>query len=175
MFDRMPMVEAVANLSTHCGAGGDTNSSVFYCTTTNTIYHGPGFEARPQAAYEIAHLFGHAVQVQHGVADVALRQIVQRRDEEDALRGMVERQVNCIAGVLMARAGQPPIDIAAAYGGQEPWQNAHWGRDPVNRGPFLSIGIDAVQEWVDTGYAAADVSACAVGEFSSRLLVEALR
>ncbi|SLN15606.1 neutral zinc metallopeptidase [Pseudooctadecabacter jejudonensis] len=173
MFDRMPEVQMADPLAAQCGAGAQTNPQVFYCTSDNTIYHGPDFPTRPQAGYEMAHLLGHAVQVQHGVADVALRTITRNRDREAELRGMVERQVNCIAGVLMARAGQPGLDIATAFDG-EPFQNAHWGRSPVDDGPHLPIGVAAVQEWLDRGYQAQDVSVCAVGEFGSELLVEAL-
>jgi len=173
MFGRMPQV-AQTNIADICGAGERTNPYVFYCTTSNTIFYRSDFTSRPQAAYEMAHLLGHAVQVQHGVADFAFRQIQRRRDEEDDLRGLVERQVNCIAGVLLARAGQPLISIANAYD-EEPFQNAHWGRNPVNRGPFLAIGKPAIQEWLDVGYAAADVAACEVGEFSARLLIAAQR
>jgi len=175
MFDEMPEVQQVEDLKGVCGAGERTNPHLFYCTSDNTIYHAPTFADRGPAAYEIAHLLGHAVQVRHGIADVALREIRQRRDEEAELRGMVERQVNCIAGVLVGKSGLGTISIALTYRGQEPFQNAHWGRNPVDRGPIVSIGIDAVQEWFDTGFEALDVAACTVGEFSSDLLVAAQR
>lgn len=174
MFDRIPRVELVEDLSEMCGAGWQTNEYLFYCTSLNTIYHGPQFDRRPQASYEMAHLLGHALQVKHGVADVALREITRRRDEEDALRGMVTRQVECLAGVLMARSDVAFIDLAAAFE-EEPFTHAHWGRQPVNAGPQVSIGVEARQEWLAIGYAAADVAACSVGEMSAQLLIDAQR
>ncbi len=174
LFDEMPRLTITDDLEEECGAGRQTNPNGFYCTSRNEIYLADGARTRPQAAYEVAHLLGHAVQVKHGVADVALREITRRRDEEAKLRGWVERQVNCIAGVLMAQAGQPAINLTSAFG-EEPFTDAHWGRFPVNQGPQVSIGLAAVQEWLDTGYAAGDVAVCAVGEFSSDLLVAAQR
>ena len=174
IFPDMPRLIISPAMMEDCGAGRRTNPNGFYCTSQNQIFLAEGARARAQAAYEVAHLLGHAVQVKHGVADVALREITRRRDEEAKLRGWVERQVNCIAGVLMAQAGQPPIDLASAFG-EEPFTDAHWGRFPVNQGPQVSIGLEAAQEWLDTGYVAGDVVVCAVGEFSSDLLVAAQR
>lgn len=173
MFDRLPAVE-VAQIDAVCGTGRNSNPRIGYCTSDNTIYIAPDFAARPQAGYEMAHVLGHAVQVRHGVADVALREISRRPDEEEALRGMVTRQVECIAGVLMARAGLAPLDLAQAFGG-EPFTGAHWGRRPLNGGPRVSIGVEGRQDWLDIGHGAGDVAVCAVGEMSSDLLVEAVR
>ena len=171
IFGRAPQVEVVDDLRAVCGAGGNSNPHIFYCTTASTIYLSQDFAARPSAAYEMAHVLGHAIQVQHGVADVALREITRRRDEEEALRGMVTRQVDCVAGVVMARAGLPAFDQTTL--GAEPFTDAHWGRRPVNPGPRVSIGLDARAQWYATGYRAADFAACSVGEMSSDLIVEA--
>jgi len=112
----------------------------------------------------MAHVLGHAIQVRHGVADVALRAIRSRRSEEQALRGMVTRQVECVAGVLMATAGEQPAMLRGF--GQEPFTGSHWGRDPLNQGPRVSIGLEARAEWYEIGYAARDFAACTVGEMS---------
>ena len=152
--------------------GHHSNPHIGYCTSERTIYVAPDFADRPQASYEMAHLLGHAIQVTQGVADVALREISSRRDEEDALRGMVTRQVDCVAGVLMARAGLAAIDLAAAYEA-EPFTDAHWGRRPLNAGPRVSIGVAARAQWYGIGYAASDFAACTVGEMSADLIVEA--
>lgn len=173
IFDRVPEVKAIdpaAELP--CGAGPQTNDAAFYCTSDKTIYHVAGFPSTPQAGYEMAHLLGHAMQVEHGVADVALREITRRRDEEEALRGMVTRQVDCVAGVFVARAGLEPVDLAQLFEG-EPFTHSHWGRSPVNEGPRVSIGVSARQEWFDIGYGARDVAACSVGEMVADLLVAA--
>ena len=93
--------------------------------------------------------------------------------EEQALRGMVTRQVECVAGVLMATAGEQPAMLRGF--GQEPFTGSHWGRDPLNQGPRVSIGLEARAEWYEIGYAARDFAACTVGEMSSELIVQALR
>jgi len=125
-----------------------------------------------KTAYEVAHLYGHAAQVRHGVADFALGQIRQRRSEENMLRGLVTRQVECIAGFLMARAGMGTFDLNGAFT-EEPFTHSHWGRDPLRIGPTVSIGLDARAEWFAIGRTG-DLAACAPGEFTSDLLVDAL-
>lgn len=172
-FDSLPAVEIATDMGRVCGAGAVTNAHIGYCTTENIIYVSQIFAARPFAAYEMGHVLGHAIQVRHGVADVALREITRRRDEEAALRGMVTRQVECIAGVLSARAGLPRADLRAMTA--EPFTEAHWGRRPLNMGPRVSIGLDARATWYDLGYAANDFSACTVGEMSAELIVAAER
>ena len=174
LFNRLPDVAVQTDLDAACGGGPDANSHIGYCASDNTIYTSEAFSARPQADYEMAHVLGHAIQVRHGVADVALREIRNRRDEEDALRSMVTRQVECVAGVLMANADVPAADLGALFGG-EPFTDAHWGRNPINSGPRVSIGLEARQEWYDIGYDAQDFAACSVEEMSSDLIVEALR
>lgn len=144
-----------------------------FCTTENVIFERNDSFAAPQEPYELAHVLGHAVQVRHGVADVALREITRRRDEEDKLRGWVTRQVECIAGVLFHEAGLPETDLRALYD-VEPMTDSHWGRDPLAAGPKVSIGLAVRAEWFSIGQRG-DLSACAVGEFGSELLLEALR
>jgi hypothetical protein len=174
LFAQLPDVEARADLNASCGAGPNSNTNIGYCASKNTIFVSEGFAARPQASYEMAHVLGHAIQVRHGVADVALRAIRNRRSEEDALRGMVTRQVDCVAGVLMASAGLAPSDLAQLFT-TEPFTDAHWGRQPINSGPRVTISLAARLQWYDIGYTARDFAACSVGDMSSDLIVAALR
>lgn len=176
-FDRMPRVLERRDFLDQCGGAGDrdhshdANPRIRYCTTNNTIYVVQGFGDGPLAAYELGHVFGHAIQVQHGIADIAFREISRRRDEEDALRGMVTRQVECVAGVLTAMAGLAPADLASLPA--EPFTDSHWGRQPVHNGPRVSIGTGARAEWYNIGYRAQDFAVCTVGEMSSDLIVAA--
>jgi hypothetical protein len=73
-FDRMPSVRRVDQIAGRCGADDSVNAVVAYCTTTNQILLARGAVASPQTPYMLAHVYGHAVQVQHGVADIALGQ-----------------------------------------------------------------------------------------------------
>lgn len=171
LFDRLPDAQVRSDYGAICGMGGNSNPGISYCTTDNLIYVSDNFAAGPFAAYEMAHVLGHAIQVRHGVADVALREISRRRDEEPALRGMVTRQVECVAGVLMVRAGEARADLARMTG--EPFTRSHWGRNPLNEGPRVSIGLAARVEWYNIGYDAAEFAACSVGEMSSALIVAA--
>jgi hypothetical protein len=174
LFAQLPDVEVRADLNAACGFGSNSNPHIGYCASNNTIFVSDDFAARPQASYEMAHVLGHAIQVRHGVADVALRAIRNRRSEEDALRGMVTRQVDCVAGVLMASAGLAPADLAQLFT-TEPFTDAHWGRQPINSGPRVTIGLAARSHWYNIGYTARDISVCSVGEMSSELIVAALR
>lgn len=157
-----------------CGMGGNSNPYIGYCATQRVMYYRNDFADRPSAAYEMAHVMGHYYQIRYGVADVALRMIRARRENEDALRGMVTRQVECLAGVMMATADLPFVDLTDIFEG-EPFTQAHWGRSPLNGGPRVSIGLAARADWYRTGYGAADVAACSVGEMSADLLVAAQR
>lgn len=171
-FDRMPVVRRVGRMMDICGADESVNDIVAYCTTRNTIYITNTAAELPQAGYLVAHSFGHAVQVQHGVADAALAQIRARRDEEQMLRGLVARQVDCIAGFLMARAGQPTSALTE-WMDTEPFAGIHWGRDPLRVGPSVSIGLDERATWFARGQGG-DLSKCAAGEFGAGLLLAAL-
>ncbi len=172
-FARMPQVVVVDQIAGLCGADDMVNDQIAYCTTSQQILIANGVYNAPQAAYLVAHEYGHAVQVQHGVADFALRQIRNRRYEEAMLRGLVARQVDCIAGFLMARAGLPKTDLATLFD-EEPFTGIHWGRDPLRLGPTVEVGLAARAEWFAIGQLG-DLAACAPGEFTSDLLVAALR
>jgi len=167
-FNAMPRVERVSDVSTLCGSAGLANRDVIYCSSENTVYlrHGAAFPS-----YKLAHVMGHAAQVKSGVADVALRTILQNRDQENALRGMVTRQVECIAGFFHARAGVELPDIVQL--GREPFTGSHWGRNPMRNGPRVSIGMQARQDWLARGYAAETLADCSVGQMKADLLVAA--
>lgn len=171
-FARMPAVVRVQQIEGRCGADRTVNGQVAYCTSRNQIFLARNAADLPQAAYLVAHSYGHAVQVRHGVADFALAQIRARRSEELMLRGLVARQVDCIAGFLMARAGLPAASLVDWFA-DEPFAGVHWGRDPLRIGPDVSVGLAARDEWFQIGQAG-DLAACAPGEFTSDLLLEAL-
>lgn len=172
-FARMPAVVRVDQIEGRCGADRTVNGQVAYCTSRNQIFLTRDAADLPQAAYLVAHSYGHAVQVRHGVADFALAQIRTRRSEEAMLRGLVARQVDCIAGFLMERAGLPATSLTAWFP-DEPFAGVHWGRDPLRIGPKVSVGLAARDEWFQIGQAG-DLAACAPGEFTSDLLRDALR
>lgn len=172
-FDGMPRVVTVDAIAGECGADGSVNDQVAYCTTRNVIFISEDARDLPQAAYLVAHAYGHAVQVRHGVADFALAQIRNRRDEEDMLRGLVARQVDCIAGFLVTRADLPALRLTDWFA-QEPFARVHWGRDPLRVGPKVSIGRDARDEWFQLGQGA-DLAVCTPGEFTADLLLAALK
>lgn len=174
LFGQIPSVEERVDLNAACGGGRNSNPHIGYCATQNLIFVSEDFSMRPQAPYEMAHVLGHAIQVRHGIADVALRAIRNSRSEEAALRGMVTRQVECVAGVLMALAGLARADLPQLFIG-EPFTDAHWGRQPINSGPRITIGLTARAQWYDIGYTARDFEVCSVGEMSSVLIVAALR
>ena len=90
-FPAMPDVAWLDQISGTCGADGSVHPTVAYCTSSNTILLAADDPATPEATYFLAHAYGHAVQVRHGVADVALREIRNRRDDGLILRGFVER------------------------------------------------------------------------------------
>lgn len=174
LFPDQPRLVEFGGDDLPCGMGRNSNRGIGFCTTQNTIYLHEKFAERPQAAYELAHVMGHYLQVQYGVADVALRAIRNRRSEEQALRGMVTRQVDCLAGVIMATASLPFVPLDQMYG-DEPFTDAHWGRSRLNSGPRVSIGLDARADWYATGFTTKDVAACSVGDMSADLLVAAQR
>lgn len=174
IFADLPSVMQVDDMTQVCGGGAQTNPDIAYCTSDNVIFHSADFASHPQASYEMAHVLGHAIQVQHGVADVALRAIRTRPDEERALRGMVTGQVDCVAGVLMSRTSLPFTPLTDLFN-SEPFTQAHWGRNPLNRGPRVSIGLAARADWFEAGYKMADFGVCSVGEMSADLIVQAQR
>ncbi len=172
-FGGMPPVVTVGQISGQCGADASVNDQVAYCTTGNEILMARAAYDLPQAAYLVAHAYGHAVQVRHGVADFALGQIRARPAEEAMLRGLVERQVDCIAGFLVAQAGLPAAALTDWFDA-DPFADIHWGRDPLRVGPEISIGLEARAQWFAQGQAG-DLAACAPGEFTADLLLDALQ
>lgn len=172
-FDRMPSLSRVDQIAGNCGANADVNKNVAYCTSANTIFLNASVTG-PRAAYYVAHSLGHAVQVQHGVADVALREITRRRAEEDTLRGYVENQVDCIAGFLIAQAGLSQTPIYAMFA-SDPFPGTHWGRDPLEIGPKVDIGLEDRDTWFRRGYLAPTLDECASGEFGAELLLRAYK
>lgn len=173
LFRDMPTLEPVMRIAGNCGADETVNGQMAYCTSRNVILYRQDSFYEPGEAYELAHLYGHAVQVRHGVADVALREIRARPDEEAKLRGWVTRQVECIAGFIYGQSGLPAFSLLDNYDA-EPLTGSHWGRDPLSKGPKVSIGLAARQEWFAKGNAEG-LAACTVGEFGAELLLKALR
>lgn len=167
-FDKMPEVVRSDDISSVCGAARSANQDAVYCTSENRIYLRRDAQ---DLSYKLAHLFGHAVQVNHGVADIALREVRARRDEEASLRAMVTRQVECIAGFLHKKASVPPRFTE----GVEPFTGSHWGRNPLRIGPQVSIGAQTRMEWLSRGYGTGDLAACASGEIGAELLLKAFR
>ena len=172
-FPQMPVVQRVASINGNCGADRTVHPVVAYCTSSNTILLADTAGEEPARDYLLAHAFGHAVQVRHGVADVALREIRNRPDDEMILRGYVERQVDCIAGFILAQAGLQQPDLAALFQ-TDPLDRPHWGRSPLRLGPHLDVPVAERAEWLLTGHTQG-LAGCAVGEFSADLLLEALR
>lgn len=167
-FERLPEVVVLPEVTERCGGG--VLAPAIYCTSENAIYLSAALEG-PEAAYALAHLYGHALQVRYGLADIALAAIRAEPAEEAAIRSRVTRQVECLAGVLLARAGidVPPLDVLFE---DEPMTDAHWGRSPVRSGPRVSIGLAARAEWFARGQAAADPAICAVDGLLPDLIVE---
>lgn len=171
-FSEMPSVVLVDQIAGQCGADERVNPHAAYCTTRNIIFARDITGAAQ--TYRVAHLFGHAVQVQHGIADVALREIRTRPEKELELRGLVARQVDCIAGLLSAKADLPWTPLTDLFE-EEPFTGSHWGRDPLRIGPTVSIGLAERADWYARGYAADEISVCAVGGFGAALLFKAYR
>jgi len=172
-FERLPDVELVSEVSGNCGADPAVNRMAAYCTSQNTIFLAQSAAERPEAAYVLAHLFGHATQVQHGVADVALATIRANRDQEASLRAEVTRQVECIAGVFWQRAGFAPASLFEWFD-NEPFSGSHWGRNPLSVGPEVSIGLTERDAWFQIGQTG-DIARCAGATFGADLLVAAIR
>ena len=173
-FDRMPTLQEVPQISGTCGANDAVNQDIAYCTTSNAILISSVARARPESAYLVAHLLGHAIQVQHGIADIALREILRRPSEEATLRSYVAGQVDCIAGFLYAQAGLPPASLTTWFA-DEPFTGTHWGRNPLRVGPQVAVGLAARDNWFQTGQNAETLRACTVGEFGAELLLDAYR
>lgn len=172
-FTRMPQVRLTSAMRDICGGDGDADDFMRYCTTLNAIYVSANLYARlpdrDVAAYMIAHLYGHAVQVRHGQADLAAAAIRAEPQREAELRGMIEAQAECIAGVIHARStGGGAFALA-------PFDGVHWGADPLAAEPMVSIGPEVREAWFLKGRRAGDVAVCTVGELTAERLVRAER
>ncbi len=171
-FDNLPEIVRVDSVAGKCRGDADSNMFVRYCSSEDRVYLSKAIKDDVKAAYLLGHVLGHAVQVKHGVADVALAMIRANRPRETELRGMVTRQVECIAGVLLARANVPLPDLIQNFGA-EPFTGSHWGRTPLSGGPKVSIGLAARQTWLRRGHRTQDFQACANGDMGAELLLEA--
>jgi len=173
LFRDLPRVERVKDTRARCGADLRVSEIGAYCTSKNVIYLRDTFPEPKAWAHHLAHLYGHAVQVRHGVADVALREIRSRPNDEAMLRGWVTRQVECIAGFIVSQTPLNQMSLLDLYN-DEPLTGSHWGRDPLSVGPRVSIGLAARAEWFAIGLTEG-LASCAPGEFSSELLLKARR
>jgi hypothetical protein len=173
-FARMPQVEIVSKIAGTCGADRLVNPDIAYCTSENRIILARAAAGSPTIGYKLAHLYGHAVQVRHGVATVALATIRARPKEEAALRADVTRQVECIAGVIHARSGLPPLSLMVLFR-EEPMTGSHWGRAPLRRGPRVSIGLSERDAWFQKGQEAGHPRVCSTVSFPADLVVRAFR
>lgn len=169
-FPRVPAVRRLDDISDVCGGGVIGPGA--YCTTDNTIYLAP--ENGPRDIYTLAHLYGHGLQVRYGIADIALRAIIAEREREAELRGMVTRQVECLAGFLVARAGLDPPELMDIFD-DEPMTGAHWGRRPVRAGPEVAIGLEERARWFARGARAGTAADCTVGDVPADLVAAADR
>ena len=174
VFDEMPQIEEVPFVDEYCGAHRGANEDIVYCTNENRIYIRAGFWEDEAAPYALAHIFGHAAQVAHGVASIAFNMIQTNPTQEAALRSMVERQVDCLAGYFFRKAGLPKTSLFDIFD-REPFIGAHWGRDPVSNGPKVSIGLDARDEWFQIGQGLRTPLECNVDELSAEPLKRGLR
>lgn len=170
-FTAMPDVRVVSQVAGVCGADNTVTSRVAYCTTSNTILIAADQVALPQLPYLLGHAFGHAVQVRHGVADVALRTIRARPQDEVVLRGYVDRQVDCISGFLFAKAGFASASLTN-WMTDDPFDDIHWGRQPLRVGPVMPVALAERDIWFKRGQSG-DLASCAVGEFGADLLIDA--
>lgn len=116
------------------------------------------------AGYLLGHVYGHAAQVNYGVADIALPTITKNSDRETELWGYVTQQVECVLGILNKRAGMTsggPRD----WFKREPLADSHWGRIPIAQGPVVSIGLSKRNTWFLKGQRLGDFNACSSGIF----------
>lgn len=164
---QLPVVHIAADIAQVCG--GAAHGPGVYCPSEGLIFVSQDVIGTPQAPYVLGHLYGHAAQVTYGVADIALAAIRADPAREVELRGMVTRQVECVAGVLVARAGLGPLDLNNLFDA-EPMTGSHWGRNPVRTGPRVSIGLQARAEWFAIGQVAPTFDACSLGEMSADLI-----
>ncbi|SMY07360.1 hypothetical protein [Flavimaricola marinus] len=168
-FPALPEVRHVPSTIDLCG--GELDAPGLYCTSEGAIYLAETPHAEQQL-FALAHLYGHGIQVQYGLADIALARILADRSQENEVRRKVTSQVECMAGVLLARAGVQMPPLTELFD-EEPMTDAHWGRSPVRRGPAVSIGLALRAEWFGAGYSAGEPSACSVEDLPADLIVAA--
>lgn len=175
LFQRLPDVVQVTEIEGQCGADAHVNKRAAYCTSENRIYVTQNATGAWDAGYLVAHLMGHAVQVQHGVADLALRAILQDRSREQDIRSVVVAQVECLAGLFVTRAGLvlEPSRLFVI----EPFTGSHWGRNPLRIGPNVSVTAALRQNAFEDGQTSREVATCdAIGaELAPGLLTKAVR
>lgn len=178
-FGRLPSVALTNRFSRICGGDRQSDPWVRYCSSKNVIYVDAGLAADvPDVGaqqYLLAHAYGHAIQVRHGVASFALRLIRSEPQREAELRGYVTRQVECLAGVLIAAGTSVPVKGPSDWFNSEPFRGSHWGASPIRRGPQVSIGLGARHEWYLRGRTSGQYSSCAVGEMGTTLIEKAAR
>jgi|GEM_PF-2132037 len=179
MFPRMPAVRLTSNIGGTCGGGAGGNELMRYCTSENSIFVSNKLADEipddGRAGYMIAHLMGHAAQVRHGIATDALAAIRAEPARESELRGMVTRQVECLAGVFFAAAGGPRSASLTGWYAEEPFIGAHWGRAPLSAGQQVAIGLAARDAAFRRGLEARDITVCAEGEIGVEKLLRVLR
>jgi len=173
-FARLPTVALVEDMSTTCGADQNSDPLARYCIRDRRIYIGARGRG-DMMRYQLAHIYGHAVQVRHGVADVALRTIRKNRKDEGKLRGMVTRQVDCIAGGLYRRAYGNDGASLRNWFRAEPFTGSHWGGGAISQGPKVTIGLNTRDQWFRKGRDQNDFSACTTQVFGAELLLRAER
>lgn len=177
-FAEMPQLRVAPATFGFCGADPSVNEFAVYCTSQNVILVTGDALARPDISYLVAHLLGHAVQVRHGVADVALGAIRRRPSEEAVLRSFVAAQVDCLAGYFHARAGLTlDEDEVLPWFEAEPFTGIHWGRDPLRIGPEVSVGKEVRAGNFMVGWSQNDLEICdfIMAELAPGLLAKAVR
>lgn len=178
-FARMPQVRLTSQMAGLCGGDAGSDPLIRYCTTLNAIYVAADLTARTrheaEAVYRVAHAFGHAIQVRHGVADQALARIAAEPSRAAELRAMVTRQVECLAGILHRRAIGLGRTSPSDWMTDEPFAGSHWGADPIAARAQVSIGLDERDAWFRKGRDSDRVAACAAGEIGTTLLERAER
>jgi len=170
-FAKMPSLVMVDQIAGQCGADDGVHLGVAYCTSKRQILMTEAARATPQAPYLVAHLLGHAIQVRHGVADVALATIRGDRRQEPLYRQNVEQMVDCIAGLLVFQAGLGPSNLTVWFDG-DPFDGPHWGRNPLSEGPVVTLPLGMRNDWYRRGQGGY-LAACATKVFPVDLLLEA--
>ncbi len=160
-FAEMPQLRVAPATTGFCGADGRVNEFAVYCTSQNIILVSAPALLRDDVSYLVAHLLGHAAQVRHGIADVALRAIRKQPEQEAVLRSTVAAQVDCLAGYFHAQAGlEIDAETLDLWFEQEVFAGIHWGRDPLRTGPAVSVGAQARADNFAAGWSQNDLEVC---------------